>query len=72
MIQFDLAKILQDSRTTLDQILAQDNKDKKGQPDSFDPLKVKINPELKDSLDQAIRTIDTVVSNTKKTHERNQ
>ena len=61
-----LQLILEDSRTTLDQILAKENldKSKKASRGNFDPAQVKLNPQIMDSLDAAHKVLDTVISNT--------
>ena len=73
MVQYDLVKMMEDSRTTLDQIMSKENMDarRNQQAGSFDVSKVKLNESLQRTLDQAHKDIDIVIQNTKKTHERN-
>jgi len=53
MVQYDLVKMMEDSRTTLDQIMSKENMDarRNQQAGSFDVSKVKLNESLQRTLD---------------------
>ena len=54
---------MEDSRTTLDQILAKENMEKKGDNrQNFDASQVKINPAIMEELDNAHKILDQIIS----------
>ena len=63
MVQYDLVKMMEDSRTTLDQIMSKENMDarRNQQAGSFDVSKVKLNESLQRTLDAAHKDIDIVI-----------
>ena len=65
MLKGNLGLILEDSRSTLDKIVAKENLKKRDDKlrNKFDPAQVRVNPELMKSLDAAHTVLDLMITN---------
>jgi len=57
--------ILEDSRSTLDKIVAKENLKKRDEKrrNNYDPTQVRVNPELMKNLEASTTVIDLMISN---------